>query len=178
MITVYCGPMFSGKTEHLIAAATKDLANFALAFKPRIDKRYASDAIVSHTGRRLPCNAIDTAGDILHAVKDLPTVSLVAIDEAQFFGAALLPVLQELNDRHVDVHVSGLDLDANRLPFGVMGEVLAMADRVVKLESSCAVCGSPARYSKRVVGGGARVLVGGKNEYQARCALCWEDADA
>ena len=59
-IEVICGSMFSGKTEELMRRLR--LAQIAKQrvgiFKPKIDDRFASDAIVSHEGRRIPSVSI------------------------------------------------------------------------------------------------------------------------
>src|SRR5690554_19825 len=83
-IEVICGSMFSGKTEELIRRLRR--INFAgqdlLLFKPRIDKRYSEECVVSHNGATFEAIQVDTAKEILN---HWSSERIVAIDEAQFF---------------------------------------------------------------------------------------------
>ena len=60
-IEVICGCMFAGKTEELIRRI--NVLSYAkqkiLVFKPKIDDRYSEIEIASHSGRKVPCFAID-----------------------------------------------------------------------------------------------------------------------
>lgn len=106
--------------------------------------------------------------------------SVLAIDEVQFFGEELLPVVHELVRRGVDVVAAGLDLDFRRRPWGVMPALLCVAERVDKLAAVCEVCGEDAAFSQRLVDGrpasadDATVRIGGHDLYEARCRDCYE----
>ncbi len=168
-ITVHCGPMFAGKTEALIAAFRA--ARHPLAFKPAIDTRHARDAIVTHAGDQIPATAVCTAGDLLSLIPE--GTDVVCVDEAQFFGPALIAVARRLSDAGTHVVASCLDLDAQRLPFGVVGDLLALADTVTKHSAHCARCQRPARYTCRLIPVEGRVFVGGAESYEPRCPEHW-----
>ena len=171
MIEVIVGPMFAGKTEALLDEIEKcEEINYRV-FKPACDTRDGTDKIVSHDGQAHGATPVQTAGDILRLVDDVRTVF---IDEVQFFGPAILSVCRELEKRGVRVVCSGLDMDSNRLPFGCIGDLLAMAGKVTKLTSRCAICGRPAQYSFRYAPVKDKVFVGGGNEYAPKCGNCWE----
>ena len=63
-----------------------------------------------------------------------------------------------------------------------MPELLAVADRITKLQAVCVVCGGDATLSQRLVDGApapfddATVVVGGAERYEARCRGCFERA--
>lgn len=168
-ITVHCGPMFAGKTEALLAAFRA--ARHPLAFKPAIDTRHACDAIVTHTGDQIPATAVCTAGDLLSLIPE--GTDTVCLDEAQFFGPALLSVARRLSDSGVHFVAACLDLDAQRLPFGAVGDLLAIADTVVKHRAQCARCQSPAPFTRRTARVDAQVFVGGAESYAPMCLEHW-----
>jgi thymidine kinase len=66
-IEVIAGCMFSGKTEELIRRMRR--AQIArqkvMIFKPRIDNRYSSSHIVSHSEQSLVSTVVDTCDEIL-----------------------------------------------------------------------------------------------------------------
>ena len=176
-IEVIAGPMFSGKSEELIRRLTRALIarQQVAAFKPALDSRYERSAIASHAGRMLEAQAVAGAADI---AAQLPrAVEVVGIDEVQFFGPELTPLVLELAAGGVQVVLAGLDLDFRAEPFGVMPELLARAESAEKLTAICTVCGAPATRSQRLIGGlPARfddpvVLVGARESYEARCRL-------
>ncbi|WP_261665084.1 thymidine kinase [Deinococcus sp. Marseille-Q6407] len=186
-LEVIVGPMFSGKSEELIRRINRAvIARQQVAvFKPALDDRYHADAVASHAGRSLDALPVPDAaavravlngeGSLLSAGPARPDV--VGIDEAQFFGPELIPLVLELADQGVRVILAGLDLDFRAEPFGVMPELLARAESVEKLTAICTVCGAPATRSQRLIGGQpARfddpvVLVGAQESYEARCRL-------
>ena len=170
MIEMFVGPMFAGKTECLMNEIRRCVGPYKV-FKPACDTRDGADVIVSHNDRRHEAIPVATAGDILRLVG---TVKTVFIDEVQFFGPAILAVCRELDDKGVRVICSGLDMDSNRLPFGCVGDLMAMAGKVTKLTSTCEVCGESARYSFRRAPVSGRIFVGGGAEYAPRCAHCWK----
>ena len=76
--------------------------------------------------------------------------------------------------------VAGLDKDFRGEPFGDMGEFLARAEYVDKLQAICASCGNPATVSQRLINGKPAkkddpiVLVGATESYEPRCRRCHE----
>ncbi|MCQ2371245.1 MAG: hypothetical protein MJ058_04235 [Akkermansia sp.] len=164
--------MFAGKSESLRQIVETSVPGTCGAFKPSTDTRDAPEEFVTHDGHHVPCACVQTAGDILTLSRDAG-LKRVCIEEAQFFGPAVIQVCRELSDGGVDVFVSCLDMDSNRLPFGCIGDLMAVADRVVKLRSRCAVCGGPATYSRRKVAVASQTFIGGEESYEPRCGTCW-----
>ena len=176
-VEVITGCMFSGKTEELIRRLNR--AQYArqkvLIFKPRIDKRYSQDSVVSHSKQELIAIAIDDANDIIAHALD---AEVIGIDEAQFFGPALVPVVERLANAGKRVVVAGLDQDYLGRPFDPMPHLMAIAEYVTKNLAICVRCGNPADRSQRLVRRDATVVVGGTETYEARCRRCFDPGES
>jgi thymidine kinase len=172
-IEVIVGSMYSGKTEELIRRLRRaQIARQRVEiFKPILDDRFALDAIVSHSELRIPSRAVRTARDIL---KHAHEAQVIGIDEGQFLGRDLVPVVEQLARGGKRVIVAGLDQDYRGRPFEPMPELLAIAEYITKTLAICVVCGEPANRTYRKVSKGGRVVVGGADLYEARCRRCWE----
>ena len=97
---------------------------------------------------------------------------VVGIDEVQFFGPELLPVVEALAARGLRVICAGLDQDYQGRPFDPMPQLLAVAEYITKELAICVVCGNPANRSQRIVSSRDRVVVGAAGSYEARCRRC------
>jgi thymidine kinase len=172
-IEVICGSMFSGKTEELIRRLKRaQIAQQKVQiFKPRIDDRYETDKIVSHSAQRLESIAIERAEDVLRHLK--PDTQVVGIDEVQFLGADVVPICEALAQRGLRVVCAGLDQDYKGRPFEPMPQLLAIAEFITKELAICVVCGNPANRSQRIVSSSNRVVVGAAGAYEARCRKCF-----
>ena len=172
-IEVIVGSMYSGKTEELIRRLRRaQIARQRVEiFKPVIDDRYARDAIVSHSELRIPSRSVKKAADVLRHAHE---AQVIGIDEGQFLGKELIPVVEKLARMGKRVIVAGLDQDYLARPFEPMPELLAIAEYITKTLAICVVCGSPANRTYRKVQRGGRVVVGGTEIYEARCRRCFD----
>jgi thymidine kinase len=182
-LEVICGSMFSGKTEELMRRLRR--AEFAkqqvLTIKHDIDVRKSYSCIVSHNGEQR--EAFSMSNEVIHLSKiiDLCTesISVIGIDEIQFFPPEIITIISELIERGKRIIVAGLDLDFRGLPFGIMPSLLALAEKVTKLRAICVECGKDACHTQRLINGKpARfndpvILVGAEECYQARCRNCF-----
>src|SRR6185436_11850898 len=177
-LEVITGSMFSGKSEELIRRVRRaQIARQKVQlFKPRLDNRFSDDLIVSHSDMRMPSETVATAREILDAVR--PDTEVVAIDEGQFFDAAIVEVTGRLADRGLRVIVAGLDQDYMGRPFEPMPQLLAVAEYVDKTLAICMQCGAPANRTQRLTEATDRVVVGGSQEYEARCRRCFQPGTA
>lgn len=167
-IEVVCGPMFSGKTEELLRRVRR--AQIAhqptVIFKPATDTRYQKDHVTSHDQNALPSVTVGSSRAIVEYLAAQPRpVTVVAIDEAQFFDAGLPQVCVLLANNGIRVIAAGLDLDFKGIPFGCMPELLALAEEVTKLHAVCMETGRPAHFSHRIAGGDRTIEVGEKDLY-------------
>jgi thymidine kinase len=164
--------MFSGKTEELLRRLKR--ARIARqpvqVFKPRLDDRYDARKIVSHSAASMEAEVVADVGELTRAIKIETRV--VGIDEVQFFGAPVVPLLERVAAGGVRVIVAGLDQDYTGRPFEPMPELLAVAEYVTKVLAICVECGAPAGRSQRLVGSAERVVVGAADAYEARCRQC------
>lgn len=160
--------MFSGKSERLIArlreAQRRGLR--VRAFKHVIDDRYDADHLITHTQDRFEATRAADAAAIERGAGD---AEVIGIDEAHFFGAALVDVVRRLTAAGRRVIVVGIDRNAWGLPFEPMPALAAMADEVVQASAPCRGCGAPARYSQRMVPVMSDCMVGGAESYEPRC---------
>jgi thymidine kinase len=196
-LEVIVGPMFSGKTERLIAKLHR--AQYAKKrvriIKPARDTRtqgyIASRAVLSdgttQITDQLSAVMVHDEKDFWHIVS-LNKFDVLAVDEAQFFpldqpmrdslgwfGRAIRDLLYERRKTSLRIIVAGLDMDFAEEPFGPIPGLLAIADSVEKLTGVCMVCGSDAGYiSYRLVSGDQQLVVGDVGEYQVRCRSCYE----
>ncbi len=173
-IEVIVGSMFSGKSEELIRRVRRaQIARQKVQiFKPRIDARYSADEIVSHSDMKMPSQVVGTAQEIPAHVAD--DTEVVGIDEGQFFDASLVEVANRLANQGRRVIVAGLDQDYRGRPFEPMPQLMAVAEYVDKTLAICMRCGAPANRSQRLVAAQDRVVVGGAEQYEARCRKCFE----
>jgi len=173
-IEVVTGSMFSGKSEELIRRIRRaQIARQKVQlFKPRVDNRYGSDAIVSHSEMRLPSEVVGSADEILQRVEE--DTEVVGIDEGQFFDAHLVDVADTLADRGLRVIVAGLDQDYMGRPFEPMPQLIAVAEYVDKTLAICMRCGAPANRTQRLGSETDRVVLGGASAYEARCRRCFQ----
>ena len=173
-IEVVTGSMFSGKSEELIRRIRRALiaSQKIQLFKPRVDTRFAPDAIVSHSDMRMPSEVVASAAEIVERL--LPDTEVVGIDEGQFFDATLVEVADRLANRGLRVIVAGLDQDYQGRPFDPMPQIIAIAEYVDKTLAICMRCGAPANRTQRLGSETDLVVVGGASTYEARCRACFE----
>lgn len=164
--------MFSGKTEELIRRLKR--ARIARQrvriFKPEVDDRYATNAVVSHDEGRLACTPVQSSA---HMLNEITNEEVVGIDEAQFFGPDIVETVITLAGRGIRVVVAGLDMDFQGRPFGPMPGLLAVAEHVTKLAAVCVRCGAEAHFSYRLADSETMIMVGAKEAYEPRCRRCF-----
>jgi thymidine kinase len=166
-IEVISGCMFSGKTEELIRRLNRALIarQKVEIFKPSVDRRYHHEQIVSHNETRIRSTPVNFANDILLLAGDC---DVVGIDEAQFFDESIVDVCNTLANAGKRVIVAGLDMDFEGKPFGQMPNLLAVAEFVTKVHAICAQTGELASFSFRLTENDKQVMLGERNEYEAR----------
>ncbi len=166
--------MFSGKTEELIRRLKRSqiAQKQVQVFNPSIDNRYSASEIVTHGNVRMRSERVDSAKDLLQRL-DWRT-QVVGIDEANFFGPALVETASQLADAGKQVIVAGLDTDYLGRPFPPMPDLLALAESISKMLAICMRCGAPAKHTQRLVESTQLIFVGAVDSYEARCRRCFE----
>lgn len=173
MLTIVGGPMFSGKTTWLIEY-TKSLQKESYRiFKPNIDTRYATHAIVTHNGQSLPAFSID------HLKPSFPPLSkkikTILIDELNFFTFESIVVhIQKQLKLGRNVVGVGLFYDSYKQPFGATLGLSKIAHRTEELMSTCDNCGQKtARHSYRKIRTKKQISIGAGESYGPSCDNCW-----
>lgn len=171
-IEVICGSMFSGKTEELIRRLkrAKIASQKVEIFKPKVDTRYHETEVVSHDANSILSIPVENSTKILNLADG---VSVVGIDEAQFFDDQLTEVCQQLALRGLRVIVAGLDMDFRGKPFGPIPNLLAVAEYITKVHAICQHCGNLATHSYRLSEEESTVVLGEQDRYEARCRTCY-----
>lgn len=173
--------MFAGKTEELLRRVRRaEVAGRRVEVVGHVlDTRRGTGTVSSHSGLAIPSRTAQDAHDLERIVRAADGLDLVAVDEAHFFGAGLVDVVQRLADEGHVVVVAGLDVTFDARPFEPLPALAALAERVDKLTAVCAVCGEDAAFHVRLVPDAGRgpgdplapvaEHVGGAESYEARC---------
>ncbi|HWA51638.1 MAG TPA: thymidine kinase [Patescibacteria group bacterium] len=178
------GNMFAGKTDELLRRVTRaEIAGKdVLVFKPAIDDRWGrKDKIRSHAGAEHAAIPVATSEEILNYLTK--NTEIVAIDEIQFMDENIVPVVDEIVERDIEVNFDGLPLDFRGEPFGQMPVLLAKSDDIERLTAICTyhceedgkICGKEATRTQRFVNGMPAnyndeiILIGAQESYAPRC---------
>ncbi len=147
-LIVFYGPMFSGKSNHLIETiehSNKD----KVIFKPKMDTRSLN--IRSRTGKELPTiNVLEPIEIFNYINSNNKKIKEVYIDEVNFFNEELVEIIEKTLNQSIDVYVSGLDKDYKQEQFKITSELIDMADYPVQLYARCHKCFKPSIYSVRL----------------------------
>jgi thymidine kinase len=179
---VYSGPMYSGKSTALYNTYIESLKKnkTILAIKPKIDKRYSEESIVTHSKKEIPKEfVINLSLDLSKSEwKDINFgVDVFLIDEIQFFDSGIVDFIKRLLNVGKEIHVAGLDMDSKGNSFGSMPEIMILANKVIKFEGICKNCGilnATRTYRKLEIENKEQVLIGGEDIYECRCYNCWK----
>jgi len=172
--TVYTGPMFSAKTTSLLSVLDrfKYQGKRITTFKPKLDDRYSTDDISTHSGWKIPAICVKSGADILEHLAEMDeNPHVIAVDEA-FMIPGVADVLIWLYRSGYSVVVSSLDLSAAGKPFEEIEKMLPWATKVEKLSAVCVVCNRDAYYTYKKQTGGDEIEVGGSELYEPRCCKC------
>jgi thymidine kinase len=194
-ITVYTGPMYSGKTTALISTLERyTIAGInSVLFSPEKDARYSNTDVVTHSNKSHPAIKINNAEQIFsHLDSENKEPVVIGIDEAMMFDSNLIEVCSNLRRLGYPVFLSCCDMDVFLNPFKLrdwkesineitIGNILAIANNVVKVTAICRfnengnICGNEASFTRLKEGiDEAKFLKGvvvGSDVYEAVCDL-------
>ncbi len=186
-LEIITGPMFCGKSTELIRRleTAKWAGKNILVIKPASDVRTGTE--IASRGKdsgtekfvrkaEFPAVSVSSEKEILRLFRG-KVFDVLAVDEAQFFDEWFVGFVEKLlmkeSGRDFRVIACGLDLDAWRKPFGIMPNLMAMANGVLKLQAVCFSCRSEqAVFSQKLSGVKKLVDVGDSEKYEARCRKC------
>lgn len=173
-IDLIIGPMFAGKTTHLIHLIREYESKRAkcLVLNHSLDSRYSLESfLVSHNNEKIKAKKINKIEEIIND-KSYLMYDVIAIDEAQFFPDITSGCDFLANNGKI-VLASGLDGTFLRKPFNDLINLIPLAENVTKLHSICVKCSAPASFTKRVSSEEKEILVGSHQIYQPLCRKCY-----
>lgn len=170
-ITVYTGPMFSGKTNALLSAYERAAiaGKKVKAFKPSIDDRFGTNVIKSRRFGEIEATCISS-------LKELKKhdAEVYIIDEFQFLDGDIKIIQDLADDKGKTFYISGLDMTAEKKPFGIMPQLLAVADKVEKFVAICNDCKKENGTYSYFLGKKDTDIVVGNHEYIPLCRNCMQ----
>ncbi len=178
-IEIITGCMASGKTEELIRRIeTAEIAKQDVGiFKPRTDTR-SKKFVSSRKGCKKKAIEVNEAKEILQFIDRF---EVFAVDEVQFFSEKIVSVVNKLSKAKKRVILSGTDTNFRGEPFGIVPNLIAIADEHTILHAVCMKCHSQhANRTQRLINGKPApynddlIKVGGDQMYEARCKNCHE----
>lgn len=174
MITVFTGPMFSGKSARLIEEYNKIYnKENVLVFKPVKDTRVKSKIRTRGIESDVDAISIKDLYDIYRIIEKQNNENnkMIFMDEAQFLTGNTAILLDLSIILNYNIYIAGLNMTSEYKPFGIMPNIMAIADKIEFLEASCYYCNKPARYTNCLVDKTNDILVG-SNEYIPVCKNC------
>jgi thymidine kinase len=179
---LFIGPMYSGKTSKLIELYKqfKFCGVNTMVINYSEDTRYSKDMLSTHDMNMIPCimaSTLSEVADIIDVKPDdtnIKNVSVILINEGQFFKDIVEWVNKAVTVYKKCVYVCGLDGDFNRQLFGNWLELIPMCDTVEKLHSFCSGCKKrEALFSHRLTSEKEQKVIG-SNNYVPLCRKCYD----
>lgn len=170
-INVFSGPMKCGKSQRIIDEANRQViaGKKVKVFKPLMDNRFSNDEVMDRNGNRFPAINIKKINEIENYEADV-----YLIDEFQFLSGEL-DSIQKMASKGKKFFIAGLNLTAEKKPFGKMGDLLCNSDNVQMLTSICECCKSEnAIYSFCKEEKTGDILIG-DSQYIPVCSNCYSN---
>jgi len=195
---IVLGPMFAGKSTHLINTIQSLLDNIIseedkeiflkekiLIINHSIDNRYSNQSeICTHDYIKMPCLSLNKLEDIFNDINisdnidninniniDINKIKFIFIDEGQFFSDLYETVKNLLIIYKKKIYISCLDGDYKQEPFyeSRLFDLIPYATSVKKLTARCSDCNNSAPFTKRLIISNEQILVGGSDSYKPVC---------
>lgn len=135
-INVFTGPMKCGKTQKILNELDRQLiaGKNIKAFKPSIDNRFGDTTIQTRSGKKVDAINIKSIDELQNYNADI-----YFIDEFQFLNGDV-NIIEKMATSGKKFFISGLNLTAEKKPFGKMGDLMCIADNVQTMTSICEIC--------------------------------------
>lgn len=174
------GAMGSAKTLQLLAVAHnyREQGKRVMVGKPAVDNRFGRRTIESRAGLRAEADFLidhDTDFDPYR----FEVLDCVLVDEVQFLDPVHVNVLRDLTvNPGVPVICYGLRTDFQGQLFPGSARLLAIADSIEEIKTTCYHCNKKAIMNMRLQDGepvfeGDQIQLGGSELYVPACYGCW-----
>jgi thymidine kinase len=169
-LTIYLGPMCSGKTTTLLNIY-KNNNNNCIIINSSIDTRTKNTGIWTHDGKQFDGNVIYTDKIMKdNIISDLIKYDIILINEAQFIEDLNISIKHLVDILNKKVIIGALDGDYNRKPFLNVQSIIPYADNILKLKAKCSICNKKAPFTyKRPTNNNQQIEIGGTNIYKPLC---------
>lgn len=169
-INVYSGPMKCGKTQQILNEYKRQLiaGKKVKMFKPKIDTRYANNIVASRNGIDIPAIPISKISDL-----EKYDAEVYCIDEFQFLKGNV-KVIEQMADCGKKFFIAGLNLTAEKKPFGKMADLLCISDNIHMLTAICDNCKNENAVLTYYKGGKSTDIVIGDRQYMSLCRHCYD----
>jgi thymidine kinase len=173
MLTIICGPMFSGKTTEL-------LKQFRRSKLQKLDSFLVCSKLVgeveTHDGNKeddkIVVNYLKEFTEF-RSVEHLEKPINIFIDEGHFFMEIYEEVMKFINYNH-NVTIATLTTDYTNKPFINIAKLLCHADKINRLTSICKDCKSEfGIVNNRIIRSHDLFLVGKEESYEPLCLKCF-----
>jgi thymidine kinase len=177
-LKIIIGPMYSSKSSEIIRQSRlmSVINKKYIVVKPKIDNRYDADKVSTHNLETQTCFVVNRLEEINDKLDD---VEYILIDEAQFFENLKENVIYYLEEKNINVVLTGLDGDSNRNKFGEILDLIPYADSVKKKLALCKICndGTEAPFTKRISQEKSQILIGSDNKFMPVCRHHYLNSD-
>ena len=167
---IFTGPMYGSKTTKLLASIdrfSRQRKN-VIAFKPKIDNRYAESFIQSHNGGKFEACQVSSGMELWHQLKEheinnTVNYDVIAVDEA-FMIKGVGDTLISLFKKGYSIYVSSIQLSAKLKPFKEIQKIMPWATKIEICPAVCPISGADAFYT-RSYNTTSHIQVGGTEIY-------------
>ena len=168
-INVYTGPMKCGKTQKMLNELDRQLiaGKNIMVFKPSIDDRFGKSTVQTRSGKIVNAININSINDLQNYNTDV-----YFIDEFQFLNGDV-STIEKMAASGKKFYISGLNLTAEKKPFGKMGDLMCLADNVQMMTSICEICKSENAIFSYFKGKKDTDVYIGDSEYIPVCRNCY-----
>ena len=136
-------------------------------FKPTIDNRFGDNIIKTRSGKKIDAININSIDELQKYNADV-----YFIDEFQFLDGNI-NIIDKMASDGKKFFISGLNLTAEKKPFGKMGDLMCIADNVELMTSICEICKSDNAIFSFFKGNKSGDIYIGDSEYIPVCRTCY-----
>ena len=168
-INVFTGPMKCGKTQKMLNELDRQsiTGKEIKIFKPTIDNRFGDNIVQTRLGKMTKAINIDSIEELKNYDADI-----YFIDEFQFLNGNI-DTIEQMAATGKKFYISGLNLTAEKKPFGKMGDLMCIADNVQMMTSICEICKNENAIFSFFKGNKSQDILIGDSEYIPVCRNCY-----